>query len=235
MTWLGETTPEPSAVPQRLSDRHRDLRRRCWSRWSWRRSARASSIRGSTGRRSSPRRPAARRSPISPTARSGIGYPGGSLLLLACVLLSLFAWYRTLGTVDVNSDQRRRSEEAFYWSRSPSRRRSAPRLATGARLDGRGLGYSGGALVFGAALALLAILYFATKRQPRLPVLGGLHPDAAARRDRRRFPRQAGRARADWPSAGRSLRRSGGRRSSLLILLIPQRPGSHPGNGGSAA
>ena len=33
----------------------------------------------------------------------GIGYPGGSLLLLACVLLSLFAWHRTLGTVDVNT------------------------------------------------------------------------------------------------------------------------------------
>ena len=33
----------------------------------------------------------------------GIGYPGGSLLLLACVLLSLFAWYRSLGTVDVNT------------------------------------------------------------------------------------------------------------------------------------
>ena len=33
----------------------------------------------------------------------GVGYPGGSLLLLACVLLSLFAWHRTLGTVDVNT------------------------------------------------------------------------------------------------------------------------------------
>src|SRR6476469_4080380 len=33
----------------------------------------------------------------------GIGYPGGSLLLLGCVLLSLFAWRRVLGTVDVNS------------------------------------------------------------------------------------------------------------------------------------
>src|SRR6267378_5811180 len=33
----------------------------------------------------------------------GIGYPGGSLLLLSCVLLSLFAWYKTLGTVDVNT------------------------------------------------------------------------------------------------------------------------------------
>src|SRR5436190_8733898 len=32
----------------------------------------------------------------------GIGYPGGSLLLLACVLASLFAWHRTLGSVNIN-------------------------------------------------------------------------------------------------------------------------------------
>ena len=44
----------------------------------------------------------------------GIGYPGGSLLLLACVLGSLFAWHRTLGTVDVNTVTSPR-EETFYW------------------------------------------------------------------------------------------------------------------------
>src|SRR5438105_5203248 len=44
----------------------------------------------------------------------GIGYPGGSLLLLACVLGSLFAWHRTLGSVDVNRITSPR-EERFYW------------------------------------------------------------------------------------------------------------------------
>src|SRR5205807_6789594 len=44
----------------------------------------------------------------------GIGYPGGSVLLLACVLLSLFAWYKTLGTVDVNTIVSSKAE-AFYW------------------------------------------------------------------------------------------------------------------------
>src|ERR1044071_6866126 len=38
------------------------------------------------------------------TRSLGIGYPGGSLLLLACVLASLSAWHRTLGSVDINSD-----------------------------------------------------------------------------------------------------------------------------------
>src|SRR5260221_1936183 len=44
----------------------------------------------------------------------GIGYPGGSLLLLLCVLLSLFTWRKALGTVDVNTVSGPR-EEAFYW------------------------------------------------------------------------------------------------------------------------
>jgi uncharacterized membrane-anchored protein len=96
----------------------------------------------------------------------GIGYPGGSLLLLACVLISLFAWWRTLGTVDVNSVAGPR-EEMFYWITITFSQTlgtalgdwSADPLSEG----GWGLGYSGGALVFGAGLAVLALLYFSTK------------------------------------------------------------------------
>ena len=95
-----------------------------------------------------------------------IGYPGGSLLLLAGVLLSLFAWCRTLGTVDVNSVSGPR-EEAFYWVTITFSQTlgtalgdwSADPLSDG----GWGLGYSGGALVFGASLAVLAVLYFSMK------------------------------------------------------------------------
>jgi uncharacterized membrane-anchored protein len=96
----------------------------------------------------------------------GIGYPGGSLLLLACVLISLFAWWRTLGTVNVNSVAGPR-EEMFYWITITFSQTlgtalgdwSADPLSEG----GWGLGYSGGALVFGAGLAVLALLYFSTK------------------------------------------------------------------------
>ena len=80
----------------------------------------------------------------------GIGYPGGSLLLLACVLLSLFAWHRTLGTHRRQHRRDARAPRPSTGSRSPSRRRSAPRSATGCARRARGLGYSGGALVFGA-------------------------------------------------------------------------------------
>src|SRR5436309_3897390 len=96
----------------------------------------------------------------------GIGYPGGSLLLLACVLASLFAWYRTLGTVDVNTIITP-SAEGFYWLTITFSQTLGTALGDWAADDmsdgGWGLGYSGGALVFGVGLALLAILYFSTK------------------------------------------------------------------------
>jgi len=90
----------------------------------------------------------------------GIGYPGGSLLLLACVAVSLFAWYRTLGTVDVNSVSSPRAE-VFYWVTITFSQTLG--TALGDWIADAGLGYSGGALVFGAGLAVLAGLYFATR------------------------------------------------------------------------
>jgi len=44
----------------------------------------------------------------------GIGYPGGSLLLLSCVLLSLFTWYRSLGSININTVATPKAE-TFYW------------------------------------------------------------------------------------------------------------------------
>jgi uncharacterized membrane-anchored protein len=96
----------------------------------------------------------------------GIGYPGGSLLLLACVLLSLFAWYKTVGTVDVNTVATPR-EEAFYWLTITFSQTLGTALgdwsADPVSEGGWGLGYSGGALVFGAGLVVLALLYFSTR------------------------------------------------------------------------
>ncbi len=48
------------------------------------------------------------------TRSLGIGYPGGSLLLLGCVMGALLVWYRMLGGVAVDSIVGRR-EEIFYW------------------------------------------------------------------------------------------------------------------------
>ena len=94
------------------------------------------------------------------TRSLGIGYPGGSLLLLACVLLSLLAWWRTLGSVSVNTIVGPR-QEVFYWVTITFSQTLG--TALGDWVADAGLGYRGGALVFGAGLLLLAALYFWTR------------------------------------------------------------------------
>jgi uncharacterized membrane-anchored protein len=90
----------------------------------------------------------------------GIGYVGGSLLLLTCVLLSLFAWHKALGTVNVNTVTSPR-EEIFYWITITFSQTLG--TALGDWVADAGLGYEGGALLFGAGLAILTLLYFSTK------------------------------------------------------------------------
>ena len=158
MTWLGETTTHP--VPERISDRHRHLRCRCSCCWSGRRSGRGVSIHGSTGQRSSLRRPAERRWQTSPTVRSASVIPADRSCSSPACSLSLFAWYRALGTVDVNTgyeparrdlllDHDHLLADAGHRARRLDRGRSASASA-------------GAPLVFGAALAVVAILYFTT-------------------------------------------------------------------------
>ena len=86
----------------------------------------------------------------------GIGYPGGSLLLLTCVLASLFAWHRTLGTVSVTTVSTPKAE-AFYWLTITFSQTLG--TALGDWVADSGPGYSGGALIFGAALVVLLLLY----------------------------------------------------------------------------
>jgi len=90
------------------------------------------------------------------TRSLGIGYLGGSLLLFACVLLSLFAWRASLGSVAIDTVTGPRAE-LHYWITITFSQTLGTALGDWAA-DG-GLGYSGGALVFGAALAVLAALY----------------------------------------------------------------------------
>jgi uncharacterized membrane-anchored protein len=90
----------------------------------------------------------------------GIGYPGGSLVLFACVLLSLFAWHRTLGSVDINTVTTGKAE-VFYWVTITFSQTLG--TALGDWVADTGLGYAGGALLFGGALAVLAMVYFTTR------------------------------------------------------------------------
>ena len=154
----------------------------------------------------------------------GIGYPGGSLLLLACVLLSLFAWHRSLGTVDVNSVSGPR-EETFYWLTITFSQTLG--TALGDWIADAGLGYSGGALVFGAALIVLAALYFSTNVSRVFLFWAAFiltRPLGATVGDFLDKPLEKGGLALDRPLATAVLAVL----IILLIVILPQRPGGHP-------
>ena len=90
----------------------------------------------------------------------GIGYTGGSALLLALLAITLALWYRTEGTIAVNTVNSPRVE-AFYWAAITFSQTLGTALGDWIA-DTGGLGYEGGALVFGAALAVVATLYVRT-------------------------------------------------------------------------
>jgi uncharacterized membrane-anchored protein len=92
------------------------------------------------------------------TRSLGIGYAGGSTLLLAFLLASLFVWHRTLGTVSVDSVSSPRAE-TFYWATIMFSQTLGTALGDW-MADSMGLGYGGAALVFGALLLLVAAAYF---------------------------------------------------------------------------
>jgi uncharacterized membrane-anchored protein len=91
----------------------------------------------------------------------GIGYTGGSTLLLACLAAVLALWYRTEGTVSVNTVSTPRVE-AFYWAAITFSQTMGTALGDWLA-DTGGLGYEGGALVFAAALAVVVFLYYRTQ------------------------------------------------------------------------
>jgi len=91
----------------------------------------------------------------------GIGYAGGSALLLGLLLASLAIWYRTLGTVSVASISSPKAE-AFYWLTIMFSQTLGTALGDWTA-DTAGLGYEGGALIFGAMLAVLALAYYRTR------------------------------------------------------------------------
>lgn len=159
------------------------------------------------------------------TRSLGIGYPGGSLLLMGCVLATLFAWYRTLGSVSVNTITSPR-QELFYWVTITFSQTLG--TALGDCAAGGGLGYAGGALAFGAVLAVLGSLYLWT-RVDRVVLFWGAfiltRPLGATVGDFLDKPLAKGGLDFSRPLATLVLAVA----IVLLILLLPQRPGRHPG------
>lgn len=88
----------------------------------------------------------------------GIGYAGGSTLLLALLAGSLLVWKVSLGTVAVDS-VRSGKAEMFYWVTIMFSQTLGTALGDWTA-DSAGLGYQGAAMIFGAALVGVAMLYW---------------------------------------------------------------------------
>ena len=90
----------------------------------------------------------------------GVGYAGGSAILLGCVVATLALWRWKEGSVSVNAIATPRVE-GFYWATITFSQTLGTALGDWTA-DDTGLGYVGAALIFAAALGLVAALYFWT-------------------------------------------------------------------------
>ncbi len=162
------------------------------------------------------------------TRSMGIGYAGGSLLLFGLVLASLGAWYAALGSISVET-VRTAKAETFYWVTITFSQTLG--TALGDWVADSGPGYGGAALLFGAALLVIASLYFWT-RADRVVLFWTAfiltRPLGAAVGDFLDKPLADGGLAFSRPLASAVLAAA----ILVLILVLPQRPGRH---GGEAA
>ncbi len=161
----------------------------------------------------------------------GIGYTGGSSLLLACLMAVLGLWYWSQGTISVDTVSTPKVE-AFYWAAITFSQTLGTALGDW-MADTGGLGYEGGALVFGAALAVVAALYFWTNVSRVLLFWAAFiltRPLGATVGDFLDKPRQRRRLALSRPLASAVIAVF----ISLCLLLLPQRAGTHPGESGMA-
>ena len=164
------------------------------------------------------------------TRSLGIGYPGGSLLLFALVIVSLFAWHRTTGTISVDTVVSPR-EELFYWVTITFSQTLG--TALGDWIADSALGYGGGAAFFGALLLVLAALYFWSRISHVLLFWAAFiftRPLGATLGDLFDKPLGQGGFDMSRPLASLVLAVA----IVVLIWLIPQRPGVHPGRESAA-
>lgn len=90
----------------------------------------------------------------------GIGYAGGSTLLMILLFGSLFLWHQTLGSVSVSTVNSPKAE-MFYWVTIMFSQTLGTALGDWTA-DTAGLGYTGGAILFSALLAIVGATYYWT-------------------------------------------------------------------------
>lgn len=160
------------------------------------------------------------------TRSLGIGYTGGSALLLGCVLTSLIVWHRSLGSISVDT-VREPKAELFYWITITFSQTLGTALGDWTADTGN-LGYIGAAGIFAALLAVLALLYYLTNASRVLLFWAAFiltRPLGAAVGDFLDKPLDHGGLAFSRPLASAVLAAA----ILLLIVVLPQRAGEHPG------
>jgi uncharacterized membrane-anchored protein len=162
----------------------------------------------------------------------GIGYTGGSSLLLFCLLATLGLWYWSLGSISVDTVSTPKAE-AFYWIAITFSQTLGTALGDW-MADSTGLGYEGGAVVFAAALAIVAVAYYWTNVS-RVTLFWAAfiltRPLGATVGDFLDKPVSQGGLALSRPVASAVI-------ATLIIvclLILPQRAGSHPETSETAA
>ena len=158
----------------------------------------------------------------------GIGYAGGSLLLFILLLASLGLWYKSAGSISVETITSPKVE-MFYWITVLFSQTLGTALGDW-MADTNKLGYEGGALVFGAGLALVAAGYFFTRVSRTVLFWAAFiltRPLGATLGDLLDKPVEHG-------GFAFSRYTASGILAALIlacILFLPQKAGKHPGEG----
>jgi len=92
---------------------------------------------------------------------AGLGYIGGSLVLIAILASVLTAWRLTLGSITFDHVTNPKVE-AFYWTTILFSNTLGTALGD-FTADDAGLGFGGGSLLFGSLIALIALACFFTR------------------------------------------------------------------------
>ncbi len=157
----------------------------------------------------------------------GIGYTGGSSLLLVLLMATLGLWYWSLGSISVATVNTPKVE-AFYWAAITFSQTLGTALGDW-MADSTGLGYEGGALVFLAAIAVVAALYYWTNVSHVLLFWAAFiltRPLGATVGDFLDKPLSHGGLALSRPLASAVL-------AAFIVggvLFLPQRAGRHPGH-----
>src|SRR5579864_1891520 len=154
----------------------------------------------------------------------GIGYTGGSTLLFVCLMTVLGLWYWSERTISVDTVSTPKVE-AFYWAAITFSQTLGTALGDWLA-DTGGLGYEGGALVFGAGLAVVVGLYFWTNVSRVLLFWAAFiltRPLGATVGDFLDKPISHGGLALSRPVASIVILAA----IVLLIAVLPQRPGRH--------